>query len=224
MSNVKWMAGSCFALALTLLAWGCAGKAGKAVPFEATKGEHPATWIQVHYAGYAATPEQCQSCHGSTSNATLAGGISKVSCFTCHTDGVNHPAGWATPAQHGKAAKMAPSAVPTAMVGLAHCTKCHGTTYTNGPASSCKACHTKAPHPDKPWTGTTVTLTNHIFTDQANVPECFKCHAAGANSTVQPLTTPPTGTAPGCLNDTMCHSTSLSTGSGIIRTLPPMAP
>ena len=34
--------------------------------------------------------------------------------------------------------------------------------------------------------------------------------AAGANSTLKPLTTPPAGTAPGCLNDTMCHSTSFA--------------
>jgi hypothetical protein len=223
MRNVKWMAGSCFAMVLALLAWGCAGKAQKAVPFEEIKGQHPANWIQVHYSSYIATPEQCQTCHGSTTDSALAGGISKVSCFTCHTGGVNHPAGWAAPAQHGLAAKQAPSANPIAMVGFSHCAKCHGATYAGGVANSCKACHTKAPHPDKPWTGTTATLTNHIVTDQANVPECFKCHAAGANSTVHPLTTPPAGTAPGCLNDTMCHSTTISSPAGI-RILPTMAP
>lgn len=223
MRNVKWMAGTCFALALALLAWGCAGKAQKAVPFEEIKGHHPANWLQVHYASYIATPEQCQTCHGSTTDPVLAGGISKVSCFTCHANGVNHPTGWALPAGHGKAAKMAPTANPIAMEGFSHCTKCHGTAYAGSIASSCKACHTKAPHPDKPWTGTTVTLTNHIFTDQANVPECFKCHAAGANSTVKPLTTPPAGTAPGCLNDTLCHSTSINT-PGALRTISPLVP
>ena len=38
MSKLKWMAGSCFALALALLAWGCAGKAGAAVPLEPSAG------------------------------------------------------------------------------------------------------------------------------------------------------------------------------------------
>ena len=63
MRNVKWMAGSCFAMALALLAWGCAGKAQKAVPFEEIKGQHPANWIQVHYASYIATPEQLSLIH-----------------------------------------------------------------------------------------------------------------------------------------------------------------
>ncbi len=223
MSRTKWMAASCFAVVLGLLALGCAGEAQKAAPFDQVKGQHPATWMQNHWAEYLKTPEQCQTCHGSTSTPAQAGGISKVSCFTCHTTGVNHPAGWGAPAQHGQAAKQAPSANPIAMQGLSHCAKCHGANYAGALASSCKACHTKAPHPDKPWTGTTVTLTNHIFTNQANVPECFKCHAAGANSTLKPLTTPPAGTAPGCLNDTMCHSTSIGSGPAL-RLITPMVP
>ena len=211
MNRTKWMMTSCFAVLLALLGWGCAGTATKATPQSATTGKHPATWLQNHWAEYVKSPEQCRTCHGSTADPALAGGISKVSCFQCHTNGVNHPAGWAAPAQHGaQGAKLAPSADPIVMAGFAHCAKCHGDTYANGLVVSCKACHTKAPHPDKPWTGTTATRTNHIFTDQANVPECFKCHAAGANSTLKPLTTPPAGTAPGCLNDTMCHSTSFA--------------
>ncbi len=210
MSRMKWMAGSGLAVALVLLTLGCAGKASKAAPFDEAKGEHPATWIQTHWAEYVKSPDQCRSCHGSTSDPAQAGGISKVSCFTCHT-AVNHPAGWADPIQHGRAAKQMPSTNPIAMVGFAHCAKCHGDNYSNGLAISCKACHTKAPHPDKPWHGTTASGTNHVFADEANAPECFKCHAAGANSTLKPLTTPPAGTAPGCLNDTMCHSTGFST-------------
>ena len=212
MSNVKWMTGSCFAMALALLAWGCAGKAQKAVPFEEIKGQHPANWIQVHYAGYAATPEQCQTCHGSTTDPALAGGISKVSCFTCHANGVNHPAGWADPMQHGRhAAQLAVNTSDLfAMAGFARCAKCHGSNYDNGPAVSCKACHTKAPHPNKPWTGNSLQLPNHTQTDVSNAPECAKCHKAGANSTMKPLTTPPAGTAPGCFNETLCHGTNIA--------------
>lgn len=206
------MAASCFAMVLGLLAMGCAGKAGKATPFSETKGEHPANWIQVHYAGYAATPEQCQTCHGSTSDPALAGGISKVSCFTCHPRGVNHPAGWADPMQHGRnAAQLAVNSSDLfAMAGFARCAKCHGANYSNGPAVSCKACHTKAPHPAKPWTGTTLLLPNHTQTHISNAPECAKCHTAGANSTMKPLTTPPAGTAPGCFNETLCHGTNIA--------------
>jgi len=221
MSKMKWMAGSCFALALTLLAWGCSGgKNAPAAPFSPVTGEHPANWMQVHYSEYAKAPDQCRSCHGSTSDPALAGGISKVSCFKCHT-AVNHPAGWAALSQHGQAAKGALSVNPTAMTGFAHCAKCHGADYSGGVAnSSCKACHTKAPHPDKPWRSVSHTLPNHIFADQTKPPAGRKCNPPGANSTVKPLTTPPAGTAPGCLNDTMCHSTTIATAAGL-RTVTP---
>ncbi len=208
MSKLKWMAGSCFALALTLLAWGCSGgKNAPAAPFSPVKGEHPANWMQVHYSEYAKAPDQCRNCHGSTSDPALAGGISKVSCFTCHTE-VPHPVNFAGYLQHGRqAAQLAPSTVPTAMAGFAHCAKCHGADYQGGLTSvSCKACHTKAPHPSRPWIGAAASAPTHTATNISNAPECFKCHAAGANSTLKPLTTPPAGTAPGCYNDTMCHS------------------
>lgn len=204
------MVGSCFAMLLVLLAWGCAGKAGNAAPFSVTKGEHPATWLQTHWAEYVKAPEQCRTCHGSTADPAQAGGIAKVSCFTCHTKGVNHPTGWADPLQHGRAgAQLAPNADPKVMAGFAHCAKCHGDTYTNGLAVSCKACHTKAPHPDKPWVSTTLLKSNHVNTDSGNAPECAKCHTAGANSTMKPLTVPPAGTAPGCFNETLCHGTNI---------------
>jgi hypothetical protein len=220
MSRNNWMTGSLFSMVLALLVLGCAGKAGSEIPFNATKGQHPTTWLADHWAEFLKAPNQCRTCHGSTTVPAQAGGVSKVSCFTCHATALPHPAGWAAFAQHGtQGAKLAPSADPKAMVGFAHCAKCHGTTYDNGPATSCKSCHTQAPHPSAPWTGTTASHTNHIFTDQANVPECFKCHAAGANSSLKPLTTPPAGTAPGCLNDTMCHSRSLATGTTIPASL-----
>ena len=207
MSKTKWMAGSCFAMALALLAWGCAGSAGKAVPFSATKGEHPTTWIQNHYAEYVKNPNQCRTCHGSTADPAQAGGIAKVSCFDCHT-AVNHPANWAAPAQHGRlGAQLPPNADNKVMAGFAHCAKCHGSDYSGGlSAVSCKACHTKAPHPNRPWHGAAGALTNHTATNFNNAPECFKCHAAGANSTLKPLTVPPAGTAPGCFNNTLCHA------------------
>jgi DnaJ-class molecular chaperone len=217
MRVTKLMMGSCFALALALLAWGCAGKAGTAAPFDAISGQHPANWIQVHYSSYLATPDQCRTCHGSTSDATQAGGVSKVSCFSCHTNGVDHPANWANHAQHGRlGAQLAPvvtvdPAVPV-MAGMAHCTKCHGNDYLGGITNvSCKACHTTAPHPAKPWTDkTTLANSSHTQTDLGNAAACAQCHTAGANSDLKPSTTPAAGTAPGCFNNTLCHGNSLS--------------
>jgi len=211
MSKIKWMAGSCFAMVLGLLALGCAGSAaGQATPFKESKGAHPANWTEVHYAGYAATPDQCRSCHGSTADPAMAGGISKVSCFTCHTHGVDHPAGWAAPTQHGRlGVQLAVSPNQFDMAGLARCAKCHGTDYTGGVSGvSCKSCHTKAPHPARPWTGLGAA-SSHTATHYSNAPECFKCHKDGANSTLKPLAAPAAGAQPGCFNNTMCHATNV---------------
>ncbi len=220
MSKIKWMAGSCFALALALLAWGCAGKAGPAAPFNATTGEHPADWVQVHYAGYVQNPDQCRSCHGSTTDPAQAGGIAKVSCFGCHVSGtLIHPAAavWTDHLQHGRnGAQLAPVAtndttVPV-MAGFAHCQKCHGSTYDNGIAVSCKSCHTKAPHPNKPWVNASTSNSTHVETDLGNAPACAQCHALGANSDIQPLTPAAAGTAPGCFNNTLCHGQGIPAG------------
>lgn len=212
MSRTRLMLGSCFALALALLAWGCAGTAGKTAAFDAAAGEHPKTWISTHWAEYVKAPDQCRSCHGSTADPAQAGGIAQVSCFTCHPNGINHPDNWALPGQHGRlGAQAAPNlANPIAMVGFAHCAKCHGTTYDKGLAISCLTCHTKAPHPNTPWTGKTVGAPSHVQTEITNAPECAKCHLGGKNSLLKPLTTPPAGTAPGCFNETLCHGTNIA--------------
>jgi hypothetical protein len=218
MNNIKWMASSCFAMILALLAWGCAGGAGPAAPINTKSGQHPADWLQVHYVGYVQTPDQCRGCHGSTTDPSQAGGIAKVSCFTCHTNGVDHPAGWADHLQHGRnGAQLAPVAtndttVPV-MAGMAHCAKCHGSTYDNGIAVSCKSCHTTAPHPPKPWVNTSASNSTHVETDVANAPACAQCHTAGANSDIKPLTPAPAGTAPGCFNNTLCHGMGIPAGT-----------
>jgi hypothetical protein len=215
MSRTKMMVGSCFAMVLALLAWGCAGKAGPAAPFDTVSGQHPTNWLQVHYAEYIKNPDQCRSCHGSTSDPAQAGGIAKVSCFNCHT-AVNHPANWADHMQHGRnGAELAPvvttdPAVPV-MAGLAHCTKCHGDDYLGGVTGiSCKACHTKAPHPDKPWLSTSAALSSHTMTAYQNAPACYKCHANGANFTGTLVNPAPPSTAPGCFNSTMCHGNTFA--------------
>ena len=213
MNKIKWMAGSCFAMLLAVLTWGCAGSAGPAAPLSTASGQHPANWLQVHYVGYSQDPDQCRTCHGSTTDPTQAGGISGVSCFGCHTSGlVLHPlSGWADHLQHGRnGAQLAPVAtndttVPV-MAGFSHCQKCHGPNYTDGIAVSCKSCHTTAPHPPKPWDDPTWVNSSHSATDQANAPACAQCHTGGANSDIQPVIPAPAGTPPGCFNGTLCHT------------------
>jgi hypothetical protein len=208
MSQAKWIASTCFAMILGFLSWGCAGTSGAVPPFDEIKGQHPqATWIQDHWAEFLKSPDLCRSCHGSTTDPAQAGGIAKVSCFECHATALPHPAGWADHAQHGRqGAQLAPSTDPMAMAGLAHCAKCHGSDFRGGLAnSSCMTCHTKAPHPDRPWRSLNPVASNHDATNINNAAQCFACHANGANSTVVPATPAPAGAAPGCYNATMCH-------------------
>lgn len=204
MSRATLMIKMSLAGIFALLFMGCVA-GNEAAPKVSAAGKHPTNWLEVHWSDFAKNPDQCTTCHGSTTDPALAGGVSKVSCFTCHLNGPGHPAGWSAGAQHGRLGAMA---APAAKTGFASCFKCHGDTLTAGlTAISCVTCHTKSPHPNQPWTST--TGTTHYFTDPGNVPECFKCHKDGANSSIRPTTPAPAGTSPGCFNDTMCHSKSI---------------
>jgi hypothetical protein len=211
MNKAKWMATSCMATLFALLALGCAGTARKQEPFSAIVGAHPTTWLQDHYVDGVKTPQNCQECHGSTTDPALSGGISKVSCFSCHTTAPRHPADWTDHMQHGRrGAQLAPvattaSQVPV-MAGFAHCAKCHGSDFSGGIAVSCKSCHTKAPHPNKPWLGANAGVVSHSYTNPENAATCFTCHAFGANFTGTLKNPAAPTTAPGCYNATMCHA------------------
>jgi len=211
MIRAKLIATSCAVVIAALFAWGCSSANGQAPQFSASGRQHPVGWTQNHWAEYSKNPAQCAPCHGSASDSQKAGGTSGVSCFSCHAQGVGHPAGWADFGQHGRlGAELAPNpSSGAAMAGFAHCAKCHGSDYSGGVSNtSCKTCHTKAPHPDKPWIDTTGTKVSHTLVSFQNASECFKCHAAGANSTLVPTTPAPAGTEPGCFNNTMCHGNS----------------
>ena len=188
---------------------GCSDKNTEAV-FDSDSGKHPAGWIVastggLHPAAYKANQSSCFDCHGSAQDPLSTGGTSRVSCFSasfngiaCHPNGPSgHPADWSTPGSHGSSAK----ATPDASHGFASCTKCHGANYAGDTGTSCKACHTTAPHPAAPWHGTTATGTTHTTTDQANATECSRCHAGNTR-----LTTPGAVLqAAGCFNNTLCH-------------------
>lgn len=208
MSRTQHLTSIFVALAFAILLLGCSGSSTNAPQFNTATGQHPTNWLENHWAQFIANPSQCTTCHGSTSDKASTGGISGVSCFTCHANGPSHQAGWEVGLKHGRTGAQA---APTNTAGFAYCSKCHGSTYDNptGVAPSCKSCHTKAPHPDKPWLGASEALSNHVFTNVGNAPECYKCHKDGANSTLHPTTPAPAGTAPGCFNNTLCHGTSI---------------
>jgi hypothetical protein len=197
-----------FAVAIVALLAGCTTSNSQTPQFDTAKAAHPAGWLDNHWADFINNPDQCRTCHGSTTDKAMAGGTSKVSCFTCHENGPSHQAGFDAGLQHGR---MGAQLAPSGTSGFAYCAKCHGSNYDSsaGVVRSCKACHTKAPHPDKPWNGASLAASNHTLTNAGNAPECNKCHANGANSTVKPKSPAPVGTAPGCFNNTMCHGTSI---------------
>jgi predicted CxxxxCH...CXXCH cytochrome family protein len=109
-----------------------------------------------------------------------------------------HVAGWADPTMHGASAKSQAD-------GFFSCQECHGSDYTGGIAAvKCSTCHGgNAPHPTS-WITGTYTHTN---TNTANASVCAQCHTGGANSPIAPPSpAAPSGMAPGCFNNTLCHA------------------
>jgi len=205
MNRTEWMAKISIAFVLALFAMGCSQDEAKAPAFNQATGKHPAGWMQIHWVEYTKNPDQCATCHGSATDPAQAGGVSKVSCFTCHPSGPGHPDGWAAPGQHGR---LGAQAAPSENTGFASCFRCHGSGSSSSQgriSTSCVSCHAKAPHPSKPWRHDSATSPNHDATDPGNAAACYTCHANGAHSTLVPSEPAPAGTTPGCYNNTMCH-------------------
>lgn len=195
--------------------WSCSKGNDKGVVLD-TAGKHPSGWAAtgdggMHPGKYIALPSSCYECHGKN----LAGGISRVSCFSatrsgisCHPNGPSgHPAGWALPDAHGAATKAASNG----QNGLERCRVCHGSDLSGGSINvSClnnAGCHgagVMAPHSPKPWRSKIGGRT-HTVTDASNAAACAVCHSGGANSSRVPSAAPQPGAAPGCFNNTLCH-------------------
>jgi predicted CxxxxCH...CXXCH cytochrome family protein len=172
--------------------------------------------LEKHWIDAQKNLSACQECHGDN----LLGGIATVSCFSatkgaqnCHAGGpvgpnAGHGEGWKFQSRHGRQGAMATPAQFSA--GFAYCSKCHGSEFKGGigKATSCYSCHTKAPHPDKPWHGTTASGTNHVFADPNNAGQCYLCHKDGNNSGLKPSSPAIFGSPPSCFNNTLCHNNS----------------
>ena len=165
--------------------WGCGSSSSDPPAFQA--GTHPAGWSAGTYHGVVALDvvkrEQCTECHGKD----LRGGISKISCYTCHTV-YPHPAGWETPTQHGA----------QYLVDPAQCRACHGQDLKGGISKvSCDTCHPGYPHP----VGWAQPL-QHGYGYGANPQSCQQCHGADYKGGVSQVS---------CINDpsspqpTGCH-------------------
>jgi cytochrome c553 len=207
-TKTKLMAGYAAVFAFAILIASCSNGLKDAPKIDSLLGKHPVGWAKDHWYDFLAKPGQCEACHGSVTNRAQAGGISKVSCFSCHVDGVSHTAGFANWARHGRnAAQKEPSPALINMAGFESCQKCHGTDYKGrSTAVSCMACHTRAPHPNRPWTAYNANVVSHHMTADGNARACAQCHTAGANSTRVPAQPPVAGAPPGCFNNTLCHA------------------
>lgn len=208
---------SAFAAVICLTLFACSKGNDRASNIDPRTGKHPDGWAVAstggtHPVAFLSVPSSCYQCHGED----LKGGISSVSCFTatrsgmtCHASGPSgHPAGWASPDQHGAHAK----ALLSGTNGFARCQICHGADFAGGLANrtclNTAGCHgptIAAPHPAKPWRDLAQTgaARSHASTDPTNAAACAVCHTRGANSTRQPQAT--TETTPGCFNNTLCH-------------------
>ena len=139
-------------------------------------GGHPAEgWLSEasrNFHGLAASSRglsSCAVCHGSDFN----GGISGVSCKTCHPTQSGHPsAGWLDPSQNGF------HGVRLAQAGLGYCSGCHGSDYRGGVAGvSCYTCHNgPSGHPEAGWLDKTSNLFHGLAASRRGLPACAACH------------------------------------------------
>lgn len=168
---------------ILLLAAGCSGSNQSS--FDPDRGKHAAAWLPAQHASAVSsgtssvgTPlyatDACTECHG----ADLSGGISGVSCTSCHLGGPTavHPAAWdPIYLNHG------PS-VSAGVTPVDNCSNqyCHGTALEGvaGSGPSCTTCHSM------PFDPATVTCgaCHRIPPDGTKFPNLAGKHAKHATS------------------------------------------
>jgi len=163
-----------------------------------TEGQHAADWLPAgHMVAAQEDQSACTECHGSNYD----GGISGVSCTTCHLGGAMsiHPTSWGigTGIDLNHAAYVASN-------GTGACANafCHGSTLTgvvgSGPAcvsaachqngspftfTGCTSCHGNPPTGSSPPNRNGSHSAHNAFSGGANV--CDVCHSgAGTNTLV----------------------------------------
>ncbi len=176
------------------------GETGSKVP-SGSSWTHGVISGHSQFSSNSSESSVCIKCHEVSSS--LGNG---PTCHNCH---VEHQTGWDDPAVHGAAAKSSPG-VDT---GFAYCQTCHGDDFGGGSSGvPCSYCHiVEAPHPAKPWRGSTPSHTN---TDPQNAAVCAWCHLGGGQVVVNPPSPPPAGSSPGCFNDTLCHGSDVGHPAG----------
>jgi predicted CxxxxCH...CXXCH cytochrome family protein len=184
-------------LALAALA-ACSGSNPSASPVVDGSGKHPANWVQQHWVAYrqanggskaVSSGTACSECHGTD----LAGGISKVSCFSasfngmsCHANAdhtLGHPSFWADPTSNGfhGAAGVTFNGVAVQGSGVlasdASCGLCHATDSNVFKVGSSPSCLSTDPK----W-----GISCHASSPAVKSSGCSSCHGAPANGAARP--------------------------------------
>jgi predicted CxxxxCH...CXXCH cytochrome family protein len=172
-------------LTIAALFIGCSNQNAQS-PFNPSTASHAANWLPVaHMEAATSDLNSCGTCHGDD----YTGGVSGVSCSSCHLGGVTniHPAGWLGDAcsNHGK------YALENGTAGCANiychganlggvtqsgpsCTKCHATIPTS---SICGTCHGIPPDGLAPAGNAYPNLPGKHATHMAlNGVACTTCH------------------------------------------------
>ena len=164
-----------------------------------TEGQHAADWLPAgHMIAAQEDQSACTECHGSNYD----GGISGVSCTTCHLGGVDaiHPLDWTQTQIWTKHASYAIDNGTSACSNAA----CHGTTLAgvtdSGP--SCSSCHlggVTSIHPVSFGTTTRSIDLNHgsyVTTNGTTACQNESCHGSSLTGV--------SGSGPACVTAT-CH-------------------
>ncbi len=183
---------------------GCSDRNAQSI-FNPDTGKHPGDWLPAaHMNAAKADLSTCKQCHGED----LDGGISRISCTSCHLGGPTsvHPADWVPLlVKHGPYAEAN---------GTAACQNqwCHGPELTGvaGSAPACTSCH---PFPFDPTKSTCATC--HSLQVGTRRPVLGPNGDFGQNANI--LSHHVTGTAdPTAAQCEVCHDMSEHT-SGTVR-------
>jgi predicted CxxxxCH...CXXCH cytochrome family protein len=210
---------------------GCGSERNDQAAFDPNTG-HANDWLPGgHMAAARSDPGSCSTCHG----ADVEGGISRVSCTSCHLGGATavHPAGWVPVySMHGPYVK-------TNSTSACANQYCHGLSLTgvanSGP--SCTSCHLSptSGHPSE-WNpvyrdhgpyvktnGTSACANQYCHgTSLIGVadsgPSCSLCHLGGATAVHPSDWTPVYAThgpyaavnGTGACSNQYCHGPSLT--------------
>ena len=123
-------------LLLVLSLAGCGSPSGSS-SFNPDSGRHPAGWLPSgHKTGALAGLESCTQCHG----ADYAGGISRISCTSCHIGNQNsiHPTQWGPFGFILHAGYVNTNTNSTCANALCHGAQLNG---AGGTGPSCTSCH-----------------------------------------------------------------------------------